>query len=104
MANYRIVTAELAKEDLRSIYSYILWVSVDQGVAERFIARIKNAMSSIAHFPRTYPRMLEDKLYEKGYRKLVFASYIVPFTINEETKTVNVMRVLHGRMDYQKFL
>ena len=101
---YRIIIRAQADADLDNIFQYILWASLDVNVANSFVTRIENAINSIAHFPRTFPRMIEDNLYEKGYRKLVFANYIVPFTIDEETKTVNIMRVLHGRMDYQKFL
>ena len=101
---YNLDFDDLVREDLDGIYKYLYWVSQDKNVAGSFVARIENAINNIAFFPRTYPRMLNDGLYEEGYRKLVFANYIVPFTIDEETKTVNIMRVLHGRMDYQRFL
>ena len=101
---YQIEIDALAQADLDSIYQYICWASADKDLAGVFTARIKNALKSIAFMPKAFPRILDDALYAVGYRKLVFGDYIVPFIINDDTKTVNVMRVLHGKMDYQRFL
>ena len=102
--NYRIESSPKADADLDRIYQYIFWASQDQGIASAFIARIKNAIKSAAFLPRSFSRFLDDGLFEREVRKIVFGSYIIPFIIDEVTKTVYIVRILHGKMDYHRYL
>ena len=54
--------------------------------------------------PKSHPQARESRLKEEGYRKLIVQNYVIPFLIDEDNKIVSVVRVFHGKMNYQKYL
>jgi plasmid stabilization system protein ParE len=59
--------------------------------------KIEKAILNLKDMAHSHPKCLDETLNKKGYRKLIINNYIAFYTIDEEEKTVLVMRVLYGR-------
>ena len=101
---YAVEIFPLAQEDLESIYSYYYTESQEQDVAAKVTGKLKEAIIGLSHMPQSHPQARERRLREGGFRKLICGEYVIPFLIDEDKKAVSVVRVFHGKMNYQKYL
>lgn len=88
-----------AQADLDQIWDYTLkkWGG-DQ--AQAYIYLIRDAVQGLA--TGTKPSQPIDDI-RPGYRKALAGSHLIFFRI-EDTGTVNIVRILHQRMDTQQHL
>ena len=95
MAKLMIIYTAKAKQNLRSITDYI---SRDNSieVADKQKEKIKLSIANLATMPKIGQEII------KGYRKLSVKPFIVIYKIEKET--VEIIRVLDGRQDWQKIL
>ncbi len=94
----RVVLSPRAQSDLDEIWEYSTdrW-GVDQ--AEKYLRTVWERMQDIA----TNPAMGEDcSIVRAGYRKIPCGSHVLFYRVIDEG--VDIVRVLHERMDYQRHL
>jgi len=70
---------------------------VDQ--AESYVRMISERIAAICDFPRSYPA--HEGLHE-GFRKAASGEHLVFYRIDGEL--IDVVRVLHNRMDFDELL
>ena len=51
-----------------------------------------------------YEACHDSYLKELGYRKAVIRNYIMVYKVDKDAKAVYVMRLFHGRRDYEKLI
>ena len=102
--NYSVNLYPAALRDMDSIYTYYYIESQEVAIAEKVIKKLWDAMRSLSFMPASHSPIREKRLKKDGFRKLICGEYIIPFLIDEEHKTVSVVRVFHGKMNYQKYL
>lgn len=87
-----------AQADIEEIWDYSRerW-GIDQ--AERYIGLIRDAVVSAAEYPRR-GRPCDD--IRAGYFKLAAGSHVLFYRL--AGADINVVRVLHGRMDFGRHL
>ncbi len=97
---YKVMIAESGKSDVKEKKKYILTYFKYRQYAEAFSQRIKKAVKQLDTFPRGYD--------VTGFRYRGYDVYIKPdnnyllfYTVNEETKTVTVLRILQDGMDWR---
>ncbi|MDP3897289.1 MAG: type II toxin-antitoxin system RelE/ParE family toxin [Mesorhizobium sp.] len=96
MSNY--ILSPAAQADIDEIWDYTADnSSTDQ--ADRYIAQIKQACSSIS-FKHRHGRDIAT--IRKGYRKLSIGSHIIVFRIVDSK--ADIVRILHQRMDIESRL
>jgi plasmid stabilization system protein ParE len=66
--------------------------------------KLDKAILSLCNFPYRCEYSHNEILRYKGYRRLVIHKYVVLYSVDEENKTVIVMRVFYGAMDYEKYV
>ena len=103
-SRYAVEIFPLAEEDLENIYIYYFTESQEREVAAKVTGRLKEAIVGLSHMPKSHPQAQERRLRKDGFRKLICGEYVIPFLIDEDKKTVSVVRVFHGKMNYQKYL
>ena len=54
--------------------------------------------------PLMYEACHDPYLKELGYRKAVIRNYIMVYKVDKDVKAVYVMRLFHGRQDYEKLI
>jgi plasmid stabilization system protein ParE len=104
MPKYRIDISEPAENDLRDIIRYIRAQLSAPLSALEMAETVENALAGLADMPHGYPRVADERLAYRGYRKLIVKNYIVFFTINEKAKVVDVERILYMRRDWLHIL
>lgn len=97
--NKGFILSSRAQDDLEAIWDYTAqrW-GVDQ--AERYIRDIQDAVLGLV--AGTRPSQSIDDI-RPGYRKALVGSHLLLFR-GEDTGAVNVIRILHTRMDTERHL
>ena len=101
---YFVDIMALAEEDLEAIYVYYYKESQEAEVAAKVTGALKESILGLKFMPKSHPMAREPRLRKEGVRKLICGEYVVPFLIDEDKKIVSVIRVFHGKMNYQKYL
>ncbi|NLK53162.1 MAG: type II toxin-antitoxin system RelE/ParE family toxin [Syntrophomonadaceae bacterium] len=65
---------------------------------------IEKAILSLCDFPYRCQYSRNEVLRDRGYRRLVIHKYVVLYAVDDDNKTVIVMRVFYGAMDYEKYV
>jgi addiction module RelE/StbE family toxin len=101
---YDINITENAEKDLENIYFYISNTFSENEIAVDTITKLKEAVFSLDFMPSRYGLVNDVVLAKKGYRHIVVKNYIILYFIDEKKKAVNIARIIHGKMDYTKFI
>ena len=104
MAKYKLQVMPRAADDLTSIYDYISRELSAPAAAHNLMGGIEAAFLRLQKYPESSPVCQDDVLQRKGYRKLHVNHYIALYTVDHTAKTVTVMRVIHGRQNYARFV
>lgn len=51
-----------------------------------------------------YVKCQDMRLEKEGYRKVLIKNYVLVYKINEDSKTVNILRFFYGAQDYVKLI
>ena len=99
---YKVVIRDKARADIDNIFLYYYYRSLNLEVAQGVVNRILSTAFGLSFMPYTRPMILEYN--NPNYRKSICGEYVIPFVMNNDTKTVTVSRVFHGKSNYQKYL
>jgi len=95
---YRIVYKAYAERDIWEIADYLSDHSMPAAV--KFLQEVKRRIEGLADMPLMCPKIASHQ----DYRKMVVGNYVVAYIVNEQAKEVLIMRVVHGRRNYQSEL
>jgi addiction module toxin, RelE/StbE family len=101
---YNLIIAEAAEADLDGIADYISYELKEPAAALKQLAGIEEAMATLEELPERHSLVQDKYLAAKGIRKLPTDSYLIFYTVNKSTNTINIVRVLHGRRDWESIL
>ncbi|NMB24865.1 MAG: type II toxin-antitoxin system RelE/ParE family toxin [Firmicutes bacterium] len=104
MAGYRIDVSEPAENDLRDIVRYISSQLSAPITAIEMMDTIEDAIVGLTEMPQKYALVTDERLASMGYRKLVVKNYIVFFTVNQRSRTIEVERILYARRNWLRIL
>jgi toxin ParE1/3/4 len=94
----RYVLSPRAQRDIDDIWEYTVerW---NVGQAEIYLRQIQRAIETVAAEPKT-ARACDN--IRSGYWKYPAGSHVLFFRVTD--KGINVVRVLHSRMDFERYL
>jgi len=95
---YKIAYKAYAERDIWEIADYLSDYSMS--AAENFLCEIKSRIEALAEMPLIYPKIVPHQ----EYRKMVIGMYVVAYIVNEQANELIIMRVVHGRRNYQSEL
>ncbi|GHV62791.1 translation repressor RelE [Spirochaetia bacterium] len=101
---YGLRIMPMAEEDLDGIFDYIANTLEAPVAAHRLMAKVEKAIQGLKDTPRIGSKCRDETLNKKGYRKLIVGNYIAFYLVNDEERTVIVMRVIYGRRNYPALL
>jgi toxin ParE1/3/4 len=104
MKKYRVDVSEPAESDLRDIIRYIASQLPAPISALQMMELLEEAMAGLSDMPERCPLVVDERLSQMGYRKLILRNHIVFFSIDEKNNVVDVERILYGRRDWLRFL
>lgn len=101
---YSLKITPAAREDLDEIYEYISDCLFNPRAAADVIGEIETSLLSLRNFPFRCESSQNEILRLRGYRKLTVQNYVALYIVEQVSKSVIVMRIFHGSMDYEKCL
>ncbi len=104
MTKYSVDISEPAENDLRDIIRYVSSQLSAPVSALKLMSLLEEAMGSLSNNPQRCPILVDERLSQLGYRKLIVKKYVVFFSIDEINKVVDVERILYGRRDWIRIL
>ncbi len=97
---YELQYAEQADKDLQAIFEYIAQDNKER--ASLYLGEIEKQILYLREFPKIGRESSYAELRAHGIRILPYDDYLVFYTVNEKTRTVNIVRVLRGSVDYKR--
>ena len=102
--SYKIIIQEAARLDILSIVKYIATDFQEPLVAEKMLRSIVIKISDLCDFPKRNKALTEEPFHSKGYRVTYVKNYAIFYKVDDSSDTVNVMRVLYNRREWQDIL
>lgn len=95
---YRVRYLSRAVDNLREIRDYI---ALDNPLAaDRLLDLMQARIAALKDTPYIYEAFEDNPVY----RRIVVSSYLVFYTVNEEKRTVEIHRILHGAKNIAQWL
>ena len=104
MRLYSVVYTPLAKDDIVNAADYIANTLMDQYAANRLIDGVERTTERLKVYPESAPLVGDDALCARGVRAATVLAYILFYQVNEESKTIRVVRFLHSTQDCANLL
>ena len=102
--DYRVEITPSAEQDLDAILTYLQEELTSPLAAEDFLEKVEACCGRLAEQPALYERCRNERLASLGYRRAVINHSVMIYRIEEEAKTVYVLRFFYGPRDYEKYL
>ena len=99
---WKIKYSERAKKDLVSIFEYISIELAAPKTAEGLLERVLKTIRSLEDLPMRRPIYAEEPWKTRNTRFITVDNYIVFYTIDESSSTVNVLRIIYAGRDMKK--
>ncbi len=104
MSTYAVRFTQPAADDLYEIARYISEDLHEPQTARALVKRIQKAVYELAKLPMRHAIVTDERLAALGIRKMPIESYLVFYMVTEGTRSVMVLRILHGRREWVNWL
>lgn len=101
---YKLKFAKEAAKDLDEVYEYIFVTLSATKVATDLMWEIEKMIQLLKEQPYMCTQCEDTPMYELGYRKLVVKNFLVIYSVNEQLKIVNIVRIFYGGQDYARYI
>lgn len=95
----KIIYTLKAKQDLRNIYDYIAFTLLVTDAAKNTVERIMTTVRSLESIPERNPLYKNEPWHSQGVHFVPVRNYLVFYTINSNTETVSILRIMFGGQD-----
>ena len=101
---YKVYIQEAARLDIISIKDYIANDFQEPNLAKKMLIAIFDKIFDLQELPKRNKLLNDEPYYSKGYRVTYIKNYAIFYKVDDGTTTVNVMRVLYNRREWQDIL
>ena len=101
---YTIQISEQGRADYFRILEYLADVFENQTAVSNLVRGNRRCLEALRTSPYLYEACREPRLAERGYRKAVIRNYIMVYRVDEDARTVHILRYFHGYQDYEALL
>lgn len=101
---YKLIKTDSFQRDLDVAVAYIALSLENKMTAASLLDAVEKSYDGIERMPLMYEACRDPHLKELGYRRAVIQNYIMLYKVDSEAETVYVMRLFHGRQDYEKMI
>ncbi len=102
--SYTVNITDRADNDLREIFSYIAFELKSHINAVGQLERLEAEIESLSELPERYQRYGREPWRSRGLRCMPVDNYYVFYIPYEERLTVDVIRVMYGGRDIDRWL
>ena len=104
MEKYEIRIVDAAEQDLNQIFGYIADTLHEPEAATRLLFSFREAVDSLRQLPFRQHPLQEEPYTALGVRRLFVGNYIIFYSALEGDATVQILRVLYKRREWQTLL
>ncbi len=104
MEKYEIRIVDAAEQDLNQIFGYIADTLHEPEAAARLLISFREAIDSLRQLPFRQRPLHEEPYTTLGVRRLFVGNYIVFYSAIEDDTTIQILRVLYKRREWQALL
>ena len=102
--NYSIHITKKAERDLNEATDYIEFTLLNPQAADNLLDKVEEVISKLAFLPEKYKTVDDPILAAWGIRLIVINNYLAFYIIDEDTKTVHIVRFLYGKRNWMSIL
>ena len=103
MKNYRVNISEEAKQDVSDIFEYIAFKLCAPLAALNLNNALTEEFTRLRNFPLS-GTVFTDKRLNGIYRWVKVKNYSIFYTVDEQTETVYIARILYSASNYKSIL
>ncbi|MPN24851.1 hypothetical protein SDC9_172256 [bioreactor metagenome] len=104
MEKFEIRIVGAAEQDLNQIFGYIADTLHEPEAAARLLLSFREAIDSLQQLPFRRRPLQEEPYTSLGVRRLFVGNYIVFYSAIEGDATIQILRVLYKRREWQALL
>ena len=104
MKKYKVIIEAPAEFDLREAIHYITETLKEPATARRIYRSIKDKILKLDQMPLRFPFVRDKVLASRGLHWMPVENYSVFYVVDEDERTVNVLRILYSRREWQVLL
>ncbi len=104
MKQYKVEYTPAAKEDLKSIYSYIAFHLKERTTARNIVNRIRKQIRDLDTSPERYVAVDWQPWSDMGMRKFPVGNYVVFYYVIQESDTVMINRIFYGGRNIESII
>ncbi len=101
---YEVQWTSLAKDDLVHAIIYIADMLKAPLAAERLLDDIEKETAVLAENPYLFPLSHDEFIAHRGIRHMKVKNYMLFYTVNEDARTITIIRMLYVRRDWIQLL
>jgi plasmid stabilization system protein ParE len=101
---YSVHITDIAEEEILIAVKYISDVLKAPVAANNLLDEIEKYENMLETTPNIFSFVPDEYLRAKGTKYVMVKNYMMFYIINEDEKTVDVIRFLHGRRDWKRIL
>jgi toxin ParE1/3/4 len=101
---WEVIYSGRANKNLQEIYEYIAEATLEPDIAEKQVARIKEAADSLDFMPHRHRLHYNERLRAKGVHRLLVDNYIIFYKIDETSKCVKISHVIHNKRNIDSMI
>ena len=90
MKRYKIEYSIYARQDMKSINSYLVYILFNSKASEYFSQGVKHSIENLQYFPYIGTIYLD---YQNRY--LIYKNFYIFYEIQEKEKIINIKRIIH---------
>ena len=102
--NYAIHITSKAERDLNEAADYIEFTLLNPQAADGLLDKTEEEINKLAFMPEKFKTVDDPVLSAWGIRLIVINNYLAFYTIDENTKTVHIIRFLYGKRNWISIL
>jgi toxin ParE1/3/4 len=102
--HYEVIYSPMAKDDLKSIYSYIAVDLKEKGTATKQVNRIRKSIRELDSMPARFVSVDWEPWASMGIRKMPVNNYVVFYLIDDPKQAVNIVRIFYGGRDVESIV
>ena len=100
--NYSVEVTHQALSDLRAIYEYITFELKSPQSASSLLSRLENQIMALDTLPERHRIYGIEPWKSRKLRIMPVDNYCIFYIVNNDTLTVQIVRVMYGKRDREK--
>lgn len=104
MDKYEIYVTDNAHKDLKGIRDYISFSLLEPNISKNIMSEIDKTILSLEIMPIRFEKVKNKYFSNRQVRRCFSNNYIILYSVNENKKTVTIIRVLYGKSNWVKLI